>query len=169
MDLEKENQSEDISMSLSSDIPSLSADDVTWPSSIPTPQAQKEVEQDSLNEIDVSDDSLLENKETSEDNTPPELLQNSEAPRNICQNPLVWPISIWASNSIEEVMALERFLIARGLLITSDGVFWNDDFEAIKQFQEEFRSEVLTPWGINNPTWYVGRTTIQKIQELACR
>jgi len=146
-------------VSIQNDIVNLSANDVTWPSSAVVPQAT--VDQEPLEEEqEISENLVLTSSSESEPNS---LLWN------ICQNPLQWPISLWGNNDIDEVLALERFLIGRGILISSDGIFWNDDFDAIKQFQEEFRSEILTPWGINNPTWYVGRTTIQKIQELSCR
>lgn len=141
------------------DIVSLSVNDVTWPSSTPPPQA-------------VIEQEVGEEQQENSDSLPWSPSQNiSELPspiRDICQNPLEWPIRISGNNNAEEVLALEKFLRGRGLLLSSDGVFWSDDFEAVKAFQEEFRSEILTPWGINNPTWYVGRTTIQKVQELSC-
>ena len=147
------------------DIVSLSANDVTWPSSAVAPQAVVE------KQVAIENEWVEEEQEISDRSTPsptPESEPTSVA-RNICQNPLEWPISLWGNNDADEVLALERFLIGRGILISSDGIFWDDDFEAIKVLQEEFRSEILTPWGINNPTGYVGRTTIQKIQELSCR
>lgn len=165
--IEDEDRSQidaDISVSPQDDIVSLSANDVTWPSSTPVPQAVVEQE--------VIEEEWIEEEQERPNSTTPSPNSESESNpilRNICQNPLEWPISFWGNNDADEVLALERFLIGRGILISSDGIFWDDDFEAIKVLQEEFRSEILTPWGINNPTWYVGRTTIQKIQELSCR
>ena len=153
------------------EVQSLSADDVTSPSPVIPPQAILIEEEDE----DDTEESFLVLQPESGDSTQAWDADDTEerawsisTSRNICQNPLVGPLSIWAQNNPEEVEALERFLIGRGLLSSSDWVFWNDVLEAVKAFQEEFRAEILTPWGINNPTGYVGRTTIQKIQELAC-
>ena len=49
-----------------------------------------------------------------------------------------------------------------------DGTFDNDDYEAIKRFQQKYDSSVLDVWGLNNPTGYVGRTTRLKINALNC-
>ena len=157
------------------DVQDIRSGDVTSPSPIIPPQAvliEEEEQQD-----EVIEESFLppepESELISEDNESSQVPQDewwesSWTLRNICQNPLVWPLSLWGNNDREEVEALERFLMGRWLLAGSNWVFWDDVFEAVRQFQEEFRAEILTPWGINNPTWYVGRTTIQKIQELTC-
>ena len=152
------------------DIQSLSLNDVTSPSPVIPPQAIL-IEDNEDEDAQVPDDNFLTPEpDSSWSNW--DRNQNTQAStssvRNICQEPLVWPMSLWGNNRSDEVEALERFLIARWLLTQSNWVFWNDVFDAVREFQEEFRAEVLTPWGINNPTGFVGRTTIQKIQELAC-
>jgi hypothetical protein len=48
-------------------------------------------------------------------------------------------------------------------------VYGQDDFEAIKRFQIEFRADILDPWDIINPTGYVYKTTVKKINEVACQ
>lgn len=87
----------------------------------------------------------------------------------ICETPLVWPIGIWASNNTEEVKLLEEFLINRWENLSVDGVYGNDDFEAVKRFQLEYREQILDPWDIQNPTGYVFRTTVKTINEIACK
>ena len=151
------------------EVQSLSADDVTSPSPVIPPQAILIEEEDDIEEsFLVWEWENNDSAQTRDTDDTEETARSTSTSTNICQNPLVWPLSIWGQNKREEVEMLERFLIGRGLLSTSDWVFWNDVLEAVKAFQEEFRAEILTPWGINNPTGYVGRTTIQKIQELAC-
>ncbi|MCH8518786.1 peptidoglycan-binding protein [Candidatus Gracilibacteria bacterium] len=150
------------------DIESLSAGDVTGPSSIAPPRVYVEVEEGGEEQISENGFLPTEEPSTTEESDINNEQERQAGVRNICQNPLRGPISLGGNNARDEVLALEIFLINRGLLTQSDGVFGNDDFEAVKAFQEEFRSEILTPWGINNPTGYVGRTTIEKIQQLAC-
>jgi len=76
----------------------------------------------------------------------------------ICTNPLEWPIAFGAQNDAWEVELLETFLISR----------W-EELNAVKRFQIEYRSEILDPWGIQNPTWYVYTTTVKTINEIACK
>lgn len=87
---------------------------------------------------------------------------------SLCENPLVWPIWFWAENPKSEVEKLERFLLARGENIESNGIYEQLEFDAIKKFQAEYRKEVLDPWGITEPTGYIGKTTVKKINEIAC-
>lgn len=155
------------------DIQSLNSDDVTSPSPIMPPQAilvEEEQEEDTEESFLVwePEQDIFGNDRSENQDNQMAWWASTTGVRNICQNPLVWPMSLWGNNRTDEVEALERFLIGRWLLSESNWIFWNDVFEAVKLFQEEFRAEILTPWGVNNPTWYVGRTTIQKIQELAC-
>jgi len=48
-------------------------------------------------------------------------------------------------------------------------VFNASDANIVKEFQLEYKAEILDPWGISNPTGYVGRTTVQQINEIACK
>jgi len=88
---------------------------------------------------------------------------------SLCQKPLVWPIGLWTLNDEWEVARLEAFLLKRGDISRTDWVYGQDDFEAIKRFQIEFRADILDPWDIINPTGYVYKTTVKKINEVACQ
>ena len=103
-----------------------------------------------------------------EENISEEIVADQEA-STLCETPLVGPITFWGNNNIEEVKKLENFLISRWESVTQDGVYWQDALDAVKKFQLEFKSDVLDPWGITTPTGYVWRTTIQKINEIACK
>ncbi len=96
-----------------------------------------------------------------------EVLSNNE--ESICENPLIWPISLWWENKSKEVEQLETFLVSRGARLSIDGNYDEADSEAVKEFQLEYKADVLDPWGITTPTGYVWKTTIKKINEIACQ
>jgi hypothetical protein len=48
------------------------------------------------------------------------------------------------------------------------GVYDAATLDAVKKFQVKYASDVLTPWGISEPTGYVYLTTRKKINELFC-
>lgn len=103
--------------------------------------------------------------ETSAVNTQSEVA----ATWNLCTNPLRGTISSWWSNDRNEVLKLEAFLIANAYLSNSDGVYGNDDFEAVKTLQLDYKEQMLDPWGIDTPTWFVGKTTIATINSIWCK
>lgn len=88
---------------------------------------------------------------------------------SLCVNPLIGPIGLGGDNNREEVERLEAFLISRWENLEIDGKYGQNDFDAIKRFQLEFREEILDPWDIENPTGYVFRTTIKTINQVACK
>ena len=88
---------------------------------------------------------------------------------SLCQKPLLGPIGLWTVNDSDEVERLEAFLIARWEKIEINGIYGQDDFDAVKRFQLEYRADILDPWDINNPTGYVYKTTVKKINEIACK
>jgi len=89
---------------------------------------------------------------------------------SLCETPLAWPIGFGAVNDENEVRKLETFLQNNyGSDVEVDGVYSEAEFELVKQFQLEYKSEVLDPWGIASPTWYVGRTSVEKINEISCQ
>jgi len=72
-------------------------------------------------------------------------------------------------NSPSEVKKLEKFLKDyEGINIKVDGVFSLSDAEAVKLFQEKYRSDVLDPWGMKRASGFVYKTTLAKINELYC-
>lgn len=87
----------------------------------------------------------------------------------LCDNPLLPTIALGQINNVEEVKKLEAFLTNRyDYIDRSPGKYDDTDFEIVKKFQEEFRSDVLEPWGLIVPSWFVGTTTVKKINEIAC-
>lgn len=73
------------------------------------------------------------------------------------------------NNSSNDVNRLEQYLNTyedEELLV--NGVFEASDEEAVRRFQEKYREQVLTPWGLTEPTGYVFRTTRDHINRLYC-
>jgi len=87
----------------------------------------------------------------------------------VCSDNFVGPIAFGWNNSTIQVQYLENFLNSIGNNLTVDWSYDADDFEAVKAFQLLYRADVLDPWDINQPTWYVFTTTISKMKELACQ
>ncbi len=78
-------------------------------------------------------------------------------------------IKYGADNDAEEVAKLERFLNEKqGESLPIDGVYSMEDMEAVKRFQQKYASEVLGVWGLSEPTGYVYRTTLMKINSFYC-
>lgn len=83
----------------------------------------------------------------------------------------------WANDS-SEVTKLQEFLNEHlGLALPVSGVFGQDTFGAVEQFQTKYGDDVLSPWvglpgsGItsdNTPTGYVYQTTRWQINNLWC-
>jgi len=73
------------------------------------------------------------------------------------------------NNSSSDVNRLEQYLNTyedEDLVV--NGVFEVVDEQAVMRFQEKYREEVLTPWGLTEPTGYVFRTTRDHINRLYC-
>lgn len=86
-----------------------------------------------------------------------------------CGDLLIGPIGLWNENNSQEVKDLEIFLNqTQWESLDENGVYEQADFEAVKRFQLKYREEILDPWGIDIPTWYVFRTTVKKINEVYC-
>lgn len=87
-----------------------------------------------------------------------------------CKDIITKPISINSSKNIEkEVKLLEQFLIEHeNEKLTIDWIYTKEDIEAIKRLQLKYSEDILKPWGITQPTWYVYKTTIEKINSLNC-
>jgi len=72
-------------------------------------------------------------------------------------------------NDPEEVMRLQFFLknfVDSDIEITS--VFDKETEQAVRKFQEDNASEILTPWQMNRSSGYVYYTTQKKINEIMC-
>ena len=79
-------------------------------------------------------------------------------------------LRIGDSNDTAEVTKLQKFL--RDFEEFSDlevtGIFDQATFDAVSAFQEKYKDDILTPWGIDDTTGYVYYTTQKKINEIYC-
>lgn len=93
----------------------------------------------------------------------------TSVPTSVCAPYMKGFIQLGANNDSEEVKKLETFLNEKqGESLTVDGVYSAEDAEAVKRFQRKFASEVLGVWGLSEPTGYVYRTTLMKINSFYC-
>lgn len=147
----------------------LSSSDVL--SASPVRETQEE-ETPSLDDAEESTwsgsllDELMWQEESEESEQEPDT--KAWAVASICSVPLVWPIGIWKQNNENEVRRLEAFLNSQGESLSVDGVYDESDVAAVNRFQTKYRAQILDPWGINNPTWYVFRTTVSTMNSVAC-
>lgn len=85
-------------------------------------------------------------------------------------------IKLGSNNDPVEVIKLQYFLNKYlGLNLPMDGVYSQDDFDAVTAFQLNYKDDVLQPWvdvgllaSSNDPTGYVYRTTQRKINLIVC-
>lgn len=100
-----------------------------------------------------------------------ELCKYGSAPvqTSVCAPYIKTYIRYGATNNEEDVRKLETFLNEKqGESLPVDGEYSLDDVEAVKRFQQKYASEVLGIWGLNEPTGYVYRTTLMKINSFYC-
>ena len=73
-------------------------------------------------------------------------------------------------NDTLQVIKLQAFLKAfeKFDYVTINGVFDAATEQAVSEFQTRYASEVLTPWGITQPTGYVYVLTLAKINQIIC-
>lgn len=92
---------------------------------------------------------------------------NSE---NFCRAHITEYMRMGADNDPVEVSKLQSFLVEREgfTALTVSGVFDAVTDAAVRAFQEEHAGIVLGPWGIQNGTGYVYRTTTKRINDLYC-
>jgi hypothetical protein len=92
------------------------------------------------------------------------------APDPVCAPYLTGYVTPGAANDPAEVRLLQRFLIGTegdtGLAVT--GTYGSATIDAVERFQEKYASDILAPWGYDQPTGYVYYTTQQKINDLVC-
>ena len=74
------------------------------------------------------------------------------------------------SNDVMQVIKLQAFLKSYEKLdyVNINGVFDEATLRAVNEFQLKYKSEVLTPWGIDEPTGYVYKLTLSKINQIVC-
>lgn len=74
------------------------------------------------------------------------------------------------NNNPWEVAKLQAFLkVYMGYsYVNINGVFDQATYTAVGQFQNAYKSDILTPWGHTAPTHYVYILTLKKVNELFC-
>lgn len=88
---------------------------------------------------------------------------------SVCSPHIKTYIRYGAENDVEDVRKLETFLKEKqGESLVVDGVYGAEDVVAVKRFQQKYASEVLGVWGLSEPTGYVYRTTLMKINSFYC-
>lgn len=76
-------------------------------------------------------------------------------------------LGLGKDNDSAEVEKLQTFLVDNeGATLAVTGVFDENTKSAVLAFQEKYREDILTPWGITEPTGYVYVTTKHKINDL---
>lgn len=164
------------------------SDVLVWDAFIPQAPLAQEPEEptqnwetsswDTVNQVDDIGEWSLSSEDSAETATGSTLNSNEDQDNaervavwvtDLCVSPLVGPISLWWANSSSEVVKLETFLIANAYLWNSDGVYGDADFQAVKQLQLDYKAQMLDPWGIDAPTWFVGRTTVATINSIWCK
>jgi uncharacterized repeat protein (TIGR02543 family) len=86
----------------------------------------------------------------------------------VCKRYLRDYIFVGNDNNPEEVKKLQEFLNEQGEKLAVDGSYDADDIAAVKRFQEKYRDQILSPWGLTGATGVVGRTTTAKINLMSC-
>lgn len=88
----------------------------------------------------------------------------------LCSEALVWPLAFGWENPSSEMKKLEEFLLlefSREADISVDGIFGQWDFDLVKKLQLKYKEQMLDPWNISQPTWYVWSTTVSTINSIA--
>jgi fimbrial isopeptide formation D2 family protein len=74
------------------------------------------------------------------------------------------------ANDQMQVIKLQAFLkvFEHFDYVTVNGVFDEATLQAVSEFQVRYKNEILTPWGISQPTGYVYTLTLAKINQILC-
>lgn len=73
-------------------------------------------------------------------------------------------------NDYQEVEKLQQFLSSHlGIDLKPTGFFGEKTLLAVKAFQQKYNTNVLAPWGIDEPSGYVYLTTRKAINEIVCK
>ncbi|PIP23720.1 MAG: hypothetical protein COX90_02840 [Candidatus Nealsonbacteria bacterium CG_4_10_14_0_2_um_filter_38_17] len=84
--------------------------------------------------------------------------------------PAVWchdfNTNLRIGDSSSEITALQTVLQKEGFLTEVSGEFDEKTASAVVGFQEKYKAEILTPWGLEHGTGYVGKTTRAKLNAL---
>lgn len=95
--------------------------------------------------------------------------QDSNNVDSVCEPYLSETIVLGKNNNPKEVDRLIQFLNEHeGENLTVDGAYDQDDFEAVKRFQNKHADAVLKVWGLQEATGHVYLTTRMKINSFKC-
>jgi len=93
----------------------------------------------------------------------------SEFSNHVCARYLREYILPGQKNNPSEVKKLQIFLNDNeGEKLVVDGTYDADDILAVKRFQTKYLDQIMAPWGVDEPTGRVFRTTTAKINLLMC-
>ncbi|MBD3330912.1 hypothetical protein GF354_05290 [Candidatus Peregrinibacteria bacterium] len=87
----------------------------------------------------------------------------------VCNEYLTKYIRFGWNNDDSEVLKLQEFLndyLGKSLIL--NGHYNLETFAAVKEFQGIFKEEILSPWGLEEPTGFVYITTKRKVNNLYC-
>ncbi len=140
----------------------------SWDVLTASPEREDNSAEEAWEEDTTSTGSLLEELSWENNEVEDEVSSDTGPVASICSVPLVWPIGIGNENNENEVRRLEAFLNTQGESLPVNGVYEQNDVAAVNRFQTKYRAQILDPWGINNPTWYVFRTTVSTMNSVAC-
>lgn len=155
--------SDDVSQNEYSETPVEESENVSWTEESEDTTENIDSSSSKQEEEDTSNETQSNDWESTEDT------ESADTVATLCESPLIGPIAFGGNNNVDEVKRLEKFLQSQGVDIQVDGKYGTDDFEAVKDFQLKYRADILDPWDISNPTGYVYRTTVKKINEVACQ
>ena len=65
-------------------------------------------------------------------------------------------------------MKLQMFLTGQGFYTPATGIFDAMTDANVRLFQAKYATEILAPWDITEPTGYVYKTTLWKLNNLVC-
>lgn len=98
-----------------------------------------------------------------------ELLDGEILGMNDCPAYLTSYIVPGRANDSEQVRLLEIFLKdTQGENIEPDGTYDATSVAAVERFQKKYSDQILSPWGMKDPTGYVYYTTKKTINEIVC-
>lgn len=79
------------------------------------------------------------------------------------------PVIAGEVNDPAAVSKVQYFLATEeGLNVEVTGVYDEQTVAAVKAFQIKYAADILTPWGLTQPTGNVSVTTLHKINEVYC-
>ncbi len=92
-----------------------------------------------------------------------------EEEKEECEPYLEGYIKFGVQNNPEEVEKLQTFLNENeGADLPVTGFYGEKTLEAVKEFQAKYADEILSPWGIQEPTGFVYKTTQTLINDIKC-